>query len=364
MELEDLETPVVTIDLEVMEANISKMQAYCDRHGIGFRPHIKTHKIPAIARLQREAGARGITCQKLGEAEIFADAGFDDIFIPYNLVGAAKLKRLVALHARVRANGNDGGNEGGKISVAVDSVAVAGPIAEAAHSAGLELALLIECDTGAGRTGVQTPAAALELAQWIDRAPGLRFAGLMTFPTLPDSTPAFLAEALSLLAGSGLEAETVSGGGTPQTWQAHTIPQLNEHRAGTYVFNDANTLAAGTATLEECAMRVLMTVVSRPTATRAILDGGSKTLSADRLLWKDPSYGTIVEYPEAVLYAYSEEHANVDLSSCSQKPSVGDRLTVIPNHCCTVSNLHDQLLGVREGRVEVTWDVQARGRVR
>lgn len=358
--IEDLETPVVTIDLGVMEANISKMQAYCDQHSIRFRPHIKTHKTPEIALLQREAGASGITCQKLGEAEVFADAGFDDIFIPYNLIGATKLKRLMALDERVRANGNDAG----KISLAVDSVAVARGIAETAESAGLEFPLLIECDTGAGRTGVQTPAAALELAQWIDREPGVRFAGLMTFPTLPASTPAFLAEALSLLAASGLEAETVSGGGTPQTWEAHTIPQLNEHRAGTYVFNDANTLAAGTATLDECAMRVLMTVVSRPTESRAILDGGSKTLSADRLLWKDPTYGVIVEYPNAILYAYSEEHANVDLSSCAQKPSVGERVTVIPNHCCTVSNLHDQLLGVRDGKVEVTWNVLARGRVR
>ncbi|MEE8435083.1 MAG: alanine racemase [bacterium] len=358
--IEDLETPVVTIDLGMMKANISKMQAYCDRHGIRFRPHIKTHKTPEIALLQREAGACGITCQKLGEAEIFAEAGFDDIFIPYNLIGATKLKRLMALDQRVRANGNDAG----KVSVAVDSVAVARGIAETAKSAGLEFPLLIECDTGAGRTGVQTPAAALELAQWIDRSPGARFAGLMTFPTLPASTPAFLAEALSLLAASGLEAETVSGGGTPQTWTAHTIPQLNEHRAGTYVFNDANTLAAGTATLDECAMRVLMTVVSRPTESRAILDGGSKTLSADRLLWKDPSYGVIVEYPNAIIHAYSEEHANVDLSSCAQRPSVGERVTVIPNHCCTVSNLHDQLLGVRDGKVEITWNVLARGRVR
>lgn len=358
--IEDLDTPVVTIDLKAMEANIAKMQAYCDRHAIRFRPHIKTHKIPEIARLQREAGARGITCQKLGEAEVFAAAGFDDIFIPYNLIGAAKLKRLMALHGQVRANGNDAG----KISVAVDSVTVAQGIAGAAQSAGLEFPLLIECDTGAGRAGVQTPAAALELAQWIDRAPGARFAGLMTFPTLPASTPAFLAEALSLLAASGLEAETVSGGGTPQTWTAHTIPQLNEHRAGTYVFNDANTLAAGTANEDECAMRVSMTVVSRPTGSRAILDGGSKTLSADRLLWKHPSYGVIVEYPNAIVYAYSEEHANVDLSSSAQKPAVGERVTVIPNHCCTVSNLHDRLLGVRDGKVEVTWNVQARGLVR
>jgi len=350
--LEELETPVVTIDLERMEANLRKMQAYCDAHAIRFRPHVKTHKIPEIAALQLAAGARGIACQKLGEAEVFADAGCEDVFIPYNLLGAAKLRRLTDLARRCR------------VSVAADSATVAQGISEAAAAAGITVPLLIECDTGAGRTGVQSPAQAAELAQVIDRLPGVRFAGLMTFPTNLETTPPFLAEALALLARAGLEAETVSGGGTPQTWRVHEIPQLNEHRAGTYVFNDANTVAAGTATLDECAMRVLMTVVSRPTAERAILDGGSKTLSADRLLWRDPSYGTVLEYPDAAIYAYSEEHANVDLSRCARKPVVGERVTVIPNHCCTVANLHDELLVVRGGAVERTWRVQARGRVR
>ena len=350
--VEELDTPIVTVELDIVAANIRKMQAYCDAHRIRFRPHIKTHKIPELGRLQIEAGAQGITCQKLGEAEVFADAGFDDIFIPYNLVGPAKLRRLTALARRAR------------VSVAVDSATVAQGIAEAAAAARIEVPLLIECDTGAGRTGVQTPEQALELARLIERLPGVRFAGLMTFPTNLDQTPAFLAEALRLLAKAGLEAETVSGGGTPQTWRVHEVPQINEHRAGTYVFNDTNTVAAGTATLEECAMRVLMTVVSRPTAERAILDGGSKTLSADRLLWRDPFYGTILEYPQAAIYGYSEEHANVDLSRCERKPVVGERVTVIPNHCCTVSNLHDEILGVRGGQVEVTWRVRARGLVR
>jgi D-serine deaminase-like pyridoxal phosphate-dependent protein len=211
---------------------------------------------------------------------------------------------------------------------------------------------------------VQTPEQALELARLIERLPAVRFAGLMTFPTNLEKTPAFLAEALGLLARAGLEAETVSGGGTPQSWRVHEVPQINEHRAGTYVYNDTNTVAAGTATLDECAMRVLMTVVSRPTAERAILDGGSKTLSADRLLWRDPFYGTILEYPEAKIYGYSEEHANVDLAACERRPAVGERVTVIPNHCCTVSNLHDEILGVRGGQVELTWRVRARGLVR
>jgi len=350
--IEDLETPVVTVDLDVMAGNIRKMQAYCDEHGLKFRPHVKTHKIPKIAAMQLEAGARGITCQKLGEAEIFAEAGCDDIFIPYNLLGAPKLKRLMALTHLAR------------MSVAADSATTVQGLSDAAAAAGREVSVLIECDTGAGRTGVQTPEQALELARLIDRSPGLRFGGLMVFPTQPESTPAFLEATLGLLAKAGLEAETVSGGGTPQTWRTHEVPQLTEHRAGTYVYNDTNTMAAGTATLAECAMRVQMTVASHPTEDRAILDGGSKTLSADRLLWRDPFYGTVVEYPDAAIYAYSEEHANVDLSRCTSKPVVGERVTVIPNHCCTVSNLHNHILGVREGRVETVWPVAARGLVR
>jgi D-serine deaminase-like pyridoxal phosphate-dependent protein len=350
--VDELETPIVTVELDIMASNIKKMQAYCDAHKLRFRPHIKTHKIPEVGRLQLDAGAQGITCQKLGEAEVFADAGFDDIFIPYNLICPAKLARLTALARRCR------------VSVAVDSAPVTQGISEAATAAGAEIPLLIECDTGAGRTGVQTPEQALELARLIDRLPGIRFAGLMTFPTNLETTPPFLAEALGLLGRAGLQAEIVSGGGTPQTWRVHEIPQITEHRAGTYVYNDSNTVAAGTASLDECAMRVLMTVVSRPTAERGILDGGSKTLSADRLLWRDPSYGTILEYPHAVIYGYSEEHANVDLAHCKRKPAVGERGTVIPNHCCTVSNLHDEILGVRGGQVELTWRVQARGRVR
>lgn len=350
--VEDLETPVVTVDLDIMQANIRKMQAYCNAHGLRFRPHVKTHKIPAIGHLQLEAGAQGITCQKLGEAEVFAEAGFDDIFIPYNLLGAAKLARLTALARRCT------------VSVAVDSAPVAEGISEAASTAGVTVPLVIECDTGAGRTGVQTPAEAVALAQRIEGLPAVRFEGLMTFPTNLERTPPFLAEALEGLAASGLHAAVVSGGGTPQTWRVHEIPQITEHRAGTYVYNDANTVAAGTASLDECAMRVLMTVVSRPTAERAILDGGSKTLSADRLLRREDSYGTILEYPDATIYAYSEEHANVGLSRCTRKPAIGERVTVIPNHCCVVSNLHDEIVAVRGGEVEHTWRVQARGLVR
>jgi len=350
-----LETPAVVVDLDILAHNLRKMQAYCDGHKIAFRPHVKTHKVPEIARMQRAAGARGIVCQKLTEAEVFADAGFDDIFIPYNLVGAAKTERLVRLARRIR------------VSAAVDSGAAARGISAAAAAAGVTVPLLIECDTGGARAGVQTPEEALELARALARLPGVRFEGLMTFPTHPKTTPAFLDEALGLLRQAGLEARVVSGGGTTQAWTAHEVPQLNEHRAGTYVYNDHNTLAAGTCTLDEVALRIHATVVSRPTPERAILDTGSKTLSSD--LHKNPlrgqgrSYGLIVEYPAAVIGALSEEHGVVDLAACDAKPAIGERVTVVPNHCCVVSNLHDRVFALRDGRVETVWTVAARGTV-
>jgi D-serine deaminase-like pyridoxal phosphate-dependent protein len=316
---------------------------------------VKTHKIPEIARMQRDAGASGIVCQKLTEAEVFADAGFDDIFIPYNLVGAAKTARLVRLARRIH------------VSAAVDSVPAAQGISEAASAGSVTVPLVIECDTGGARAGVQTPEETLELARTIARLPGVRFDGLMTFPTDPKTTPAFLEGALGLLRQAGLEARVVSGGGTPASWTTHHVPQLTEHRAGTYIYNDHNTMAAGTCTLDEVSLRIHATVVSRPTPTRAILDTGSKTLSSD--LHKDSkrgegrSYGMLVEYPDAVIGALSEEHAVVNFGAPSASPSIGERVTVVPNHCCVVSNLHDRIFAVRDGRVERVWRVAARGMV-
>jgi D-serine deaminase-like pyridoxal phosphate-dependent protein len=345
------DTPVVTIDLDRMERNIQRLQAYCDAHGIANRPHIKTHKIPAIAHRQLAAGARGITCQKLGEAQVMLDAGITDIFLTFNVLGEAKLARLRALASR----------PGVRLSVACDNLPVARALSGAFADAAEPLAVLVECDTGMGRNGVQTPADAAALAQAIARLPGLRFAGIMTYPIMPD-TRAFFEATLAMLERTGLPAAVVSTGGTPVYRQAHEVPGVTEHRAGTYVFNDRATVAAGAATWDDCAMRIRTTVVSRPTPTRAILDAGSKTLSSDLLTLQ--GYGHIVEYPDAVIVRLSEEHGHVDLSACARKPEIGEIVTVIPNHTCVVTNLHAQLVGVRAGRVEVVWDVAARGLVR
>jgi D-serine deaminase-like pyridoxal phosphate-dependent protein len=199
------------------------------------------------------------------------------------------------------------------------------------------------------------------LAQLIDRLPGLTFWGLMTFPTRADSAPIF-EETVAALERSGLTPQVVSGGGSGCRFRVHETPVINEHRAGTYIYNDRSMVAGGTATWDDCAMRVCATVVSRPTADRAILDGGSKTFTNDPT--PAGGYGYFPDYPEAVTFAQSEEHGHVDVSRCSRKPEIGKRVWVIPNHACGTTNLHNEVVAHRDGQVEAIWPVAARGLLR
>jgi len=349
MRIDELETPVPVVDIDRLEANISRLQAYLDEHGIANRPHIKTHKIPEIAQMQMDAGAVGITCQKVSEAAVMADAGFTDIFIPYNIIGDSKLNRLIALAKKAT------------VSVTADSVFVIRGLASAAQQAGLTLTVLIECDTGLHRCGVQSPQEAVELARLINASPNLHFGGLMTYPT-SEATDAFIRGTRTLLEKDSIQIERVSGGGTPTMWQSHLHPDVTEHRAGIYVYGDRITLRAGAVTLDTCALRVHATVVSRPTPERGVLDAGSKSLSSD--LHGLDGYGYICEYPDAKIYALSEEHGHVDFSACEHKPEIGERVSIIPNHCCTVTCLFDEVVGVRGDQVEVVWKVAARNTVR
>jgi D-serine deaminase-like pyridoxal phosphate-dependent protein len=247
-----------------------------------------------------------------------------------------------------------------KMSVTADSEFTVKGLSSVAQGEKLELAVLVEFDCGGQRCGVQSPQEAAALARFINSSAGLHFAGLMTFPS-NDQTDPFVRQTKELLERDGLEVECVSGGGTPNMWQAHNATEATEHRAGTYVYGDRHIIKSGAMSLDDCALTVTTTVVSRPTADRAILDGGSKTFSSD-LLDLD-GYGTIIEYPEARMHAQSEEHGHVDLSACKNKPRIGERLTVVPNHCCVVSNLFNQVYGLRSNRVEVIWPVAARGAV-
>jgi len=350
--VEDLDTPAVTIMLDRLEDNIARAQKEMTRHGIANRPHIKTHKIPAIARMQTEAGAIGITCQKLGEAEVFADAGVtDDILLTYNILGEAKTERLMALAARVP-----------RFAVVADNEVVLRGISEAGRRHDRDVGLLIECDAGFGRTDVQTPEAALDLARGAVNLPRIRFQGLMVYPSNAPRTGEFFTRAIELFRAEGIPLPVLSGGGTPALPKLADYPMMTEHRAGTYVYNDVMMVHSGVAAWENCAMQVRATVVSRPTADRAIIDAGSKVLSSDKYYVEN--HGRIVEYPDAVIPALSEEHAIVDLSRSRQRPQVGDVVNVIPNHCCVVSNLVDEVYAIRDGTVATVWPVAARGKVR
>ena len=347
----DLQTPAVLVDLDRVEANLVRAQAFADRHGLALRPHIKTHKLPRFARRQVELGAVGITCQKLGEAEVMADAGLTDIFLPYNILGGAKLARLRALAARTA------------LKVTADNaVAVDGYAATFAASPH-PLPVLVECDTGGGRVGVQTPEDALALARRIAAAPGLRFAGLMTYPAKGGTTPSgdWLRRAVALLDGAGLSPETVSSGGTPDLWRAGELDGVTEYRPGTYIYLDRFQVEHGVGSVEDCALTVLATVVSRPTAGRAVIDAGSKALTSDTLGLQ--GFGLIPALPGAVLSGLSEEHGILDLAVPGDEPRVGDAVRIIPNHACPVSNLFDEVALVRGDAVVAVVPVAARGRV-
>ncbi len=346
MNVYDLETPSVLIDLDIMQNNIERMQAHCNSLGLAFRPHIKTHKIPDIAKMQIEAGAVGIACQKVSEAEVFTEAGINNIQIPYNIVGPQKTARLVDLALY------------NKVTVSADHPSIIAGLSDAAKAADMRLNVMVDLVTDLQRTGAPV-SEVVTLAQKIDQDEHLHFAGLLVYPSNPIVRPD-LQEALYALNHAGIGVNSVSGGGTGAALVAHEMPELTELRVGTYVFNDWGTVCRGWASLEDCAMTVMATVVSRPTQDRTILDCGSKTLSSDAY---DGCFGYIVEYPDARIYQLNEEHGYVDMSACPERPTIGERVHVIPVHTCVVTNLHNQIYGVRGEEVEVTWPVAARGQV-
>jgi D-serine deaminase-like pyridoxal phosphate-dependent protein len=325
------DTPAVVIEEKVMRRNIERVQARLDALGLANRPHIKTHRLARVARLQMQAGAAAVTCQKIGEAEVMADCGIGPILISYNIIGPAKLARLRALASRC------------ELAVSADSAEVVAGLADTFASADRPLDVLVECDTGACRCGVQTPADAFALARRINAEPGLRFAGLMSYPPMTEIEGVYgwLDEAVRKIRGAGLDCTTVSLGGTPNLDSLLPGTCVTEHRPGTYVYNDRSLIARRCCTIDDCALTVLATVVSRPTETRAIIDAGSKSLSSD-LLGLD-GYGLIKGHGDAVITALSEEHGHVDLTASVWRPAIGDTVRVIPNHACVVSNLFDEV---------------------
>jgi D-serine deaminase-like pyridoxal phosphate-dependent protein len=362
--LSELETPVVVVDLDVMEQNLSRMADYCRSKNLRLRPHTKSHKIPELAKLQVTSGAQGITVAKIGEAEVMLEAGITDILIAYPLVGTGKAERLAELAARAN------------ITVALDSEEVARAISNQLDSRNLSIGVLVELDVGFGRCGVATGDDLLVLAQRVAELPGLDFKGLMFFPGqfvvgemertgLLVHVNELLSDALRKFEEAGLALTTVSGGSTPTAREGHLFCGVNEIRPGMYIFNDRNMVGVGVARVEDCALSVITTVVSTSVSGRAIIDGGSKTFASDRYLAGDGrGFGIVKEDPDAELETQSEEHGHLNIKQSGRRYKVGERLTIIPNHVCSTVNMHDVIYGVRGEQVETVWKVLGRGKIR
>ena len=335
MDALDLDTPALYVDLDVLERNIARMQQQCRAWGVALRPHVKTHKIPEIAQLQLDAGAIGITVAKLGEAEVLPG---DDVLVAYPLV-KAKLPRLRELAKRRR------------VTVAVDSVDVARDLQG--------IATLVEIDVGVGRCGAQSPEQAVAIAQACSD-----FQGIFYWPSWLDEAGFQAASVrvdavLDALSRAGFEAKIVSGGSTPGAAKTPLIPETTEIRPGTYVFYDASGIAAKICVEADCALRVLTTIVSTAVPGQCVIDAGSKTFSSDATVG-DGTFGYFVGRPWT-MRKLNEEHGYVEIDGPAH---IGERVWVVPSHCCATINLHDEISYGRHGRVEGRWKVAARGKVR
>ena len=289
--------------------------------------------------------------QKLGEAEAMAEGGITDMLLAFNVVGAPKLKRLARIASRT------------DLTVVADNPVVVEGLGQAGKEAKREIPVLVECDTGAGRNGVQTPQAAADLARTIDATPGVTYGGLMTYPRRGSRVEAgaFLREARDLIKKGGLDTKIVSTGGTPDMWLDDGLDGITEYRAGTYIYFDRSQVVGGSCNWSDCALTVLSTVVSRPTSDRALIDAGSKALTSDLLGLK--GYGVVHALGDAQIYNLSEEHGFLDTSALDRKPAVGDLVRVVPNHVCPVTNLFDRVVFVRGDSVLGSVKVDARGAV-
>lgn len=356
-----LDTPVLLVDVDRLDGNIARWADFARDARVHLRPHAKTHKCVEIARRQLRAGASGLTVAKLGEAEVMADAGFTNLFLAYEVVGEAKVRRLLALSQRAQ------------VRIGIDSINAALPLAEAAAEANLRLDALIEVDSGLGRCGVPPGEPLVDLARKLAPLRGLRVAGIFTYRGYrPDPEHAgheegqLMAREAERLRGAGVPVDEVSVGSTPTGKSAARVPGVTEVRPGTYVFNDATQVHWGVSSVEECALTVLSRVVSRPSRDIAILDAGSKTLTSERgpFSSKGDSHGVIRGFSDCQIDRLWEEHARVQLTEEARQLRVGDLVEIIPTHVCPTVNLATELVCVRGGRVAEVWPVAARARVR
>lgn len=351
--LENLPTPVALVDLDRLEANIATMAAFFAPLPATLRPHAKTHRAPAVARRQIEAGAVGITCAKVSMAEAMADGGIDDLYIANQVVAREAIGRLVGLAQRA------------KVTVAADEIGNVWDLSAAAVASRLTVNVVVEIDAGMGRCGVQPGQAAVALAREIVKAPGLHFAGLHSYEGHMVDKPdreirvagtvkmlELVLETRALIERAGIDVETVTCGGTGTYDISGPYPGVTEHQAGSYVYMDPGYRAL--IPEFQTALSVLTTVISRPGPGKIITDAGVQSLAND---YGDPA---VDDHPDLSLLYLSEEHGAWISEASGLEP--GDQLRVFPGHCCAAANMHDTLFAVRNGIVEDVWAVTARGR--
>jgi D-serine deaminase-like pyridoxal phosphate-dependent protein len=364
MHVSELDTPALLIDLDIFERNLRRVADYAKANDLRLRPHTKTHKSPAVGKLQLASGAVGLTVAKVGEAEVMLESGTPELLVAYPIVGRSKLERLTEVAKKTR------------VTVALDNSFTARQLSEAARQAQVSFGVLAEVDVGLGRVGVNPGEELLQLAQVIGRLPRLTFEGITFYPghikMLGEDGPEEALRQLGRTVRSiledfrraGIEVRIVSGGSTPTLFRSHEIGGLNEIRPGTYVYNDVNTVRSGACGWQDCAVSIMTTIVSTARKGQMIIDGGSKTFSSDRLVGSaELSFGRLIESPECVFHNMNEEHGFVDIRRAEHEFSIGDRVRIIPNHVCVAVNLHECVYGVRKDTVEQVWKVEGRGKL-
>jgi len=358
MPVEQLETPVLTVDIEAMQRNLDMMMGFLAGSKVRLRPHLKTAKSPALAHMMVQAGAVGVCAAKLAEAEVLANAGISDILLTSEVAGAGKIERLVALAARLP-----------DFKAVVDNPMVVEQIARLARERSVTVRLLVELDVHTGRSGVTTPEGVLELANVIRETDGIEFVGVHGYAGHAQVRPEeerterngqameILSATVELLMEHNHDVRYVTGGGTGTCALDVENGILNEVQAGSFLLMD--TLYRDAGVPFENAIRCLSTIISRPTAERAVCDAGGKTMSHDG---GPPE----VEARPGVRYLRgSDEHGSiaVDPATLEGELNVGDTIFLLPSHVCTTINLHDVLVGVRNGVVEAVWPIEGRGHV-
>jgi D-serine deaminase-like pyridoxal phosphate-dependent protein len=352
--IQELDTPALLIDLDILAANIEAMAAFFRIGPAHLRPHVKSHKIPQIARLQVAAGAPGVCAAKVGEAEAMVAGGIEDVLVANQVVGRVKMERLVGLAERART------------SVAVDDPDNVAALSRAAKERGVTIGVLVEVDVGMSRCGVNGPEAALRLVRQVLDRPGLEFRGLMGYEGhamgIKDAVEREEAcrkamqqvtEAAAYVGSHGIPVNEVSGGGTMTYDIAGRFPGMTEIQAGSYALMDTNFRNMGSPF--RCAMTLLAMVMSTPREGVVIADAGMKSLSTDFGLPE------VKDRPGIQLRKLSEEHARLELAQ-GVKLRPGDKLELLPSHGCTTVNLHDVAYAVRGGRVEDIWPITGRGK--